>query len=167
MGRTSLFVAIAFLAGLGIGHFAHRTHTRGLVRSDTHTHAADLEGIEKLRQQDIDVTLPQDPQGLLDIFTDDAVRYNPGNPPAFGRQAIAAENQKFRAQYPGFKVLSYAPKFRDLQIEDGLAWEWSEADASFKTSADAAPTNLHFTALRVMKRQTDGSWKFIALIPSE
>ena len=165
MRRTSLFVVIAFLAGLGIGYFAHRPHADSFLRRDTH--AADFAGIEKLRQQDIDVTLPQDPKGLIDIFTDDAVRFNPGNPTAVGKQAIAAENEKFRAQYPGFKVLSYAPKFKDLQIEDGLAWEWSEADASFKMSAEAPPTSFHFTGLRVMKRQSDGSWKFVVLIPTQ
>jgi ketosteroid isomerase-like protein len=163
--RRSLVVVIAFLAGLGIGYFAHRAHAGSFLRRDTH--AADFAGIEKLRQQDIDVTLPQDPKGLIDIFTDDAVRFNPGNPTAVGKQAIAAENEKFRAQYPGFKVLSYAPKFKDLQIEDGLAWEWSEADASFKISAEAPPTSFRFTGLRVMKRQSDGSWKFVVLIPTQ
>ena len=165
MRRTSLFVVIAFLAGLGIGYFAHRAHADSFLRRDTH--AADFAGIKKLRQQDIDVTLPQDPKGLIDIFADNSVRFNPGNPTAVGKQAIAAENEKFRAQYPGFKVLSYAPKFKDLQIEDGLAWEWSEADASFKMSAEAPPTSFHFTGLRVMKRQSDGSWKFVVLIPTQ
>jgi hypothetical protein len=97
MRRTFLFVVIAFLAGLGAGYFAHRAHADSSLRKDTH--AADFAGIEKLRQQDIDVTLPQDPKGLIDIFTDDAVRFNPGNPTAVGKQAIAAENEKFRAQY--------------------------------------------------------------------
>ena len=164
MRRTSVFVFIAFLGGLGVGYFAHRAHVGSFLRWDTHT--ADFAGIEKLRQQDIDDTLPQDPKGLIDIFTDDAVRFNPGNPTAVGKRAIAAENEKFRAQYPGFKVLSYTPKFKDLQIEEGLAWEWSEADASFKMSAEAPPTSFHFSVLRVMKRQSDGSWIFVVLIPT-
>jgi hypothetical protein len=41
------------------------------------------------------------------------VRFTPGNPLAVGKQAIQVENQKVRAQYPGFKVLSYAAKYKN------------------------------------------------------
>ena len=30
----------------------------------------------------------------------------PGSPPDVGRQAILADNEKFGAEYPGFKVLT-------------------------------------------------------------
>ena len=82
MRRTSLLTTIVFVAGLGIGYFA-RTPVSSLQRKNTH--AADLAGIEKLRQKDIEVTLSQDPQGLIDIWTEDAVRFISGKPP--GRQA--------------------------------------------------------------------------------
>ena len=82
MRRTSLVITIVFVAGLGIGYFA-RSPVSALQRRDTH--AADLAAIEKLRQKDIEVTLSQDPQGLIDIWTEDAVRFISGKPP--GRQA--------------------------------------------------------------------------------
>jgi hypothetical protein len=96
MRRTSVFVAIAFLAGLGIGYFV-----RGSVVGTPHktdAHAADLAAIDKLHKEDIRVTLLQDPKGLLDIFTEDAVRFVPGSPPDVGKQAIQATNQKGRAE---------------------------------------------------------------------
>jgi hypothetical protein len=93
------------------------------------THAADLAAIEKLHQDDIEVTLSQDPKGLVDIWTEDAVRFSTGKPPVVGKQAIGAENEKGLAPSPGFKVLSYAPKYRNIEIEDGLAFEWFEAEA--------------------------------------
>jgi uncharacterized protein (TIGR02246 family) len=160
MRRTSVFLTIAFLAGLGIGFFARST----MGTLERRTHAADLAAIEKLHQKDIEVTLPQDPKGLLDIFTEDAVRIAPGSPPAVGKQAIQADNEKGRAEYPGFKVLSYAPKYRNIQIEDGLAFEWFEAEAKFKLSPEAPPASWHGKGLRVMRRQSDGSWKFAVLI---
>jgi hypothetical protein len=78
MRRISAFVIIVFLAGLGVGYFA-----RGAVRTlqQRYTHKADLAAIEKLHQEDIKVTLSQDPQGLADIWDENAVRFNPGNPP--------------------------------------------------------------------------------------
>jgi ketosteroid isomerase-like protein len=160
MSRNSVVTTIVFITGLGIGFFA-RSATGTLQRR---THAADLAAIEKLHQKDIEVTLPQDPKGLIDIFTEDAVRFAPGKPPVVGKQAIQADNEKGRAEYPGFKVLSYAPKYRNIQIEDGLAFEWFEAEAKFKLSPEAPPASWHGKGLRVMRRESDGSWKFAVLI---
>jgi hypothetical protein len=84
MKRASLVTTIVFVAGLGIGYFA-RSAMGTLQRKDTH--AADLAAIEKLHQKDIEVTLSQDPKGLIDIWTEDAVRFAPGKPPVVGKPA--------------------------------------------------------------------------------
>jgi uncharacterized protein (TIGR02246 family) len=161
MKRTSVFVILAFLAGLGIGYFARSAGIGMPVRRDTH--AADLAAIEKLHQEDIAVTLSQDPKGLVEIFTEDAVRLQPGKPPVVGKEAIRADNEKGRAEYPGFKVLSYAPDYKDIQIADGSACEWGEFGAQYKLTPEGPPASLHMKALRVLKRQSDGSWKFALL----
>ena len=165
MKRTSVFVAIGFLAGLGTGFFAHSAGVGRLLRRNPH--AADLAAIEKLHQKDIEVTLSQDPKGLLDIFTEDAVRIVTGSPPAVGKQAIQAENEKGRAEYPGFKVLSYAPEYRNIQIKNGWACEWGEHEAQYKLSPEAPPASLRLKGFEVLRRQSDGSWKFAALILNE
>ena len=157
MRRTSVFVTVAFLAGLGAGLLAHGARLGRLLRRDAH--AADLAAIEKLHQEDIEVTLSQDRKGLMDLWAEDAVSFNPGNPPAVGRQAIGAVNDKFHAQYPGLKVLSYSAKYKDLQIEDGIACEWGEHEAQYKLSAETPPTNWHGKEFHVLRRQSDGSWK--------
>jgi ketosteroid isomerase-like protein len=159
MKRTSVFVAIGFLAGLGIGYFS-----RGAVGTlqQRYTHKADLAAIEKLHQKDIEFTLSQDPKGLTDVRAEDGVRLNPGSPPVVGRQAIAADNEKGRAQAPGFKVLSYAPDIKNihLQIADGWAYEWGETDAKLQLSPDSPPVSMHGKGVRVIRRLSDGSWKF-------
>ena len=162
MRRTSVLVALAFLAGLGIGFLARRTGGEKLPSRDTH--AADLAAIDKLHQEDIRVTLLQDPNGLVDIFTEDAVRFIPGSPPDLGKQAIQAKNEKGRAEYPGFKVLSYVPEYKNIQIEGGLACEWGEHNAQYKLSPEAPPVSVTFRGFDVLKRQSDGSWKFAVLI---
>jgi uncharacterized protein (TIGR02246 family) len=165
MKRTSVFVTVGFLAGLGTGFFAHSAGVARLLRSEPH--AADLAAIEKLHQKDIEVTLSQDPKGLLDIFTEDAVRIVPGSPPAVGKQAIQAENEKGRAEYPGFKVLSYAPEYRNIQIENGWACEWGEHAAQYKLSPEAPPVSLRLKGFEVLRRRSDGSWRFAVLILNE
>jgi len=69
MRRISVFVTIALLAGFIVGFFS-RSAAGMLQRS---THAADLAAIEKLHQEDIDVTLSQDPKGLADVWAEDGV----------------------------------------------------------------------------------------------
>ena len=162
MKRTSVFVAIGFLAGLVIGFFAHSTGVGGLLRKDPH--ATDLAAIEKLHQQDIAATLTQDPKGLADIWTEDVVRFVPGSQPDVGKQAIQATNEKFWAKYPGFKVLSYTAKYQNIQIDDGLACEWGEHESQFKLSPEAPPVSWRGTGFHVLKRQSDSSWKFALMI---
>ena len=161
MKRTSVFVTIVFLIGLAIGFCARGAGLR-LLRRDTR--AADLAAIEKLHQQDIAVMLSQDPKGLMDLWTEDAVRFVPGSPPNFGKQAIQAANETFHTQYPELKVLSYSAKYKDLQIEDGIACEWGEHEAHYKLFAGAPPNYWHSDAFAVLKRQSDGSWKVAVAI---
>jgi ketosteroid isomerase-like protein len=95
----------------------------------------------------------------IDLWAEDAVNFNPGSPPAVGKRAIEAEHEKFRAQYPGFKVLNYTPKYKNIQVEDGLACEWFEREAEYKLSPESPPVSWHANGLDVLKRQSDGSWK--------
>jgi ketosteroid isomerase-like protein len=161
MRRTSLITILVFVAGLGIGYFA-----RGAVGTlqQRYTHKADLAAIEKLHQIDIEFTRSQDYKRLMDIWSEDAVRYMPGSPPDVGKQAILADNEKFAAEYPGFKVLRYAAKYKNIQIEDGLACEWGEHESQFKMSPEAPPVSWRGTGFHVLKRQSDGSWKFALMI---
>jgi hypothetical protein len=79
---------------------------------------------------------------------------------ACGRQAI-------HTQYPGFKVLSYVPKYKNIQIEDGLACEWFEREGEYKLSSESPLANWHAKGLQALKRQSDGSWKFALIIGNE
>jgi uncharacterized protein (TIGR02246 family) len=163
MRRTSLITILVFVAGLGIGYFARGA--AGILQR--RTHAADLAAIEKAHQEDIEATLTQDPKGLIDLWAEDAVNFNPGRPPAVGKQAIGAEHEKFRAQYSGFKVLSYTAKYKNIQVEDGLACEWFERDGEYKLSPESPAASWHANGLDVLKRQSDGSWKGVMVFVNQ
>jgi len=162
MRRASLITILVLLVGLGIGYFA-----RGAVGTlqQRYTHKTDIAAIEKAHQDDIEATLTQDPKKLIDLWAEDGVRFNPGSPPAVGKQAIGAENEKFRAQYPGLKVLSYTSKYKNLQVEDGVACEWFEKEAQYKLSPEAPPASWHAKGLLVLKRQSDGRWRGVMVFP--
>jgi ketosteroid isomerase-like protein len=160
MRRTSLVTILVFVAGLGIGYFARSA----MGTLERRRNAADLTAIEKLHQIDIEFTRSQDYKRLMDIWSEDAVRFMPGSPPDVGKQAILADNEKFAAEYPGFKVLSYAPEYKNIQIENGWACEWGEHESQYKLSPEAPPVSVRLKGFDVLRRQRDGSWKFAVLI---
>jgi ketosteroid isomerase-like protein len=158
VGRISLFVTIAFVAGLATGFFGRSAGLGTLSRSNSH--AADLAAIEKLHQEDVEVTLSQDPKGLIDVWSEDGVRLNPGSPPVVGKQAIEADNEKGRAANPGFKVSEYVPKVKEVLIADEWAIEVVDAEVTYKMSVGDNPVSINGKGMRLLKRQSDGSWKF-------
>jgi hypothetical protein len=161
MGRNTAFVAIAFLAGLGIGLFFRTAATAAPRQADTHV--ADLAAIDKLHKADEECTLTQDPACLTALWSNDGVKVDAPGGPVMGLKALEEMYQKFRAQYPEFKVLKYAPDYKHMQsaIVDGWAIEVGYTDTTYKMSANAAPITAPRTKwMRVLKRQPDGSWKF-------
>jgi ketosteroid isomerase-like protein len=59
------------------------------------------------------------------------------------------------------KVLKYSPEILDLGIEGNMAYEWGFFEATNQPSADSKPVSFRGRFLRVMKRQPDGSRKFV------
>jgi uncharacterized protein (TIGR02246 family) len=151
-------LGLAVAVGLAVCSFlagAHGRRTTGSAAND-----ADMRAIEKLHQQDVSATLARDPQQLADLFTDDAVLLEPDAPAVVGKAAILVENKKEQREHPESKIVSYKPEIKDLQVVDGWAFEWDVFEGSFKESEKAEVKTFHAKALRVLKREPDGSWKF-------
>jgi hypothetical protein len=160
MKCTSLFVTIALLAGLAIGYFA-----RGAIGTIPHkdTHSGDLAAIAKLHRADEECTLTQDPKCLTMLWSEDGINLGFPGPPVVGIKAIGDAYAKFRADYPDFQVLKYSPDYKEMQtaIVDEWAIEVGYIEGSFKTSSTAAPVSSpRAQGMRLLKRQSDGSWKF-------
>jgi uncharacterized protein (TIGR02246 family) len=116
--------------------------------------------IDKLHQQDITATLARDPKALADLFSDTAVLLEPGQPAIIGRAAILAENEQEQKANPNMKIVSYKPDIRNLEIRGNCAYEWDTFEASYKESDKGEVKSFRAKALRVLERQSDGSWKF-------
>jgi uncharacterized protein (TIGR02246 family) len=129
-----------------------------LLRRDTR--AADLAAIEKLHKADVEATLTQDPRFLNALWSDDAVKLDVPGPPIVGKKALQELYEKVRTVYPDFKVLKYAPEYKDVQVSGGWAIEVIYGESTYKLSAKDNPVTVHGETLRVLKRQSDGSWKF-------
>jgi len=155
MRRTSLIAILVFVAGLGIGYFA-RSAGIGAPHG-TDAHAADLAAIEELHKADVEATLTQDPNLLINLWSDDCVKLGVPGPAIIGKKGMQEVYEKFRIDHPDFKVLKYAPEIQDVQVADGWAIEWVYYDATYKMSPKDNPVSMRRKDLRVLKRQSDGS----------
>jgi uncharacterized protein (TIGR02246 family) len=158
MRRTSLATILVFVAGLGMGYFARSAGIGTPQRTDTH--AADIAAIEKLHRADVEATLTQDPSLLINLWSDDCVKLGVPGLAVVGKKAMQEVYEKFRSDYPDFKVLRYTPEIQDVQVADGWAIEWVYYEATYKMSPKDNPVSMRRKDLRVLKRQSNGSWKF-------
>jgi len=159
MRRTSVFVTVAFLAGLAVGFFGQSAQVMATPQTDTR--AADLAAIEKLHQLDVEATLKQDPIYLEKLWSEDCIKVDGPNGPVVGLKAMKEMYAKFKADYPELKVLKYTNDVTDVQIVASWAIEVGYSEATYQMSAKDKPVSIPRTqGMRVLKRQSDGSWKF-------
>jgi uncharacterized protein (TIGR02246 family) len=158
MRRRIIFVGSAVLAALGTGFFARSAHTATNAPGDPY--AADLAAIEKLHRADVEATLTQDPAYLTRLWSDDGVNLGFPGAPVVGIKALGEAYAKFRIDHPNFTVLKYTPNIKEVRIVDGWAIEVGDIAATYKMSAKDDPVSVNDKGMRVLKRQTDGSWKF-------
>jgi uncharacterized protein (TIGR02246 family) len=117
-------------------------------------------GIQRLHDEDVAATLAFDPQRLANLFSDDAVLLEPGSPPRIGRAAILAEDVKEKREHPQQKIVEYKPEIHDLRVNGDWAVEWTTFSAAFQEKPGARLRRFHARALRVLRKEPDGSWKF-------
>lgn len=143
------FVALTVLVYQGCG--------LGVKMNDAHTQ--DLALIEKLLSQDIAATVSRDTAALTDLWTDDAVRLQQGEPDDIGKQAIRATNERFKAATPELHVLSYVPDNKEVTVTDGWAFVWGYFTASYVESPGGEVKRFRGKRLMVLKKQPNGTWK--------
>lgn len=124
------------------------------------TAAADRVAIDRLHQLDVEATLTDKADELAKLWDSEAVRIQPGRPAEIGKPAIYADDKRWEASSGRERTLCYKAEIQDVQMAGDWAFEWGYF--SYKTSADPKPARGK--VLRVMKRQSDGSWKFARVV---
>ena len=113
-------------------------------------------GIGQLHQLDVEATLSDKADELAKLWDSEAVRIQPGRAAEVGKAVIYANDKRWEASADRAKTLCYKSEIKDVQIVGDWAFEWGYF--SYKDSSNPKP--MRGKVLRVMKRQTDGSWKF-------
>jgi len=124
----------------------------------------DRRAIEQLHEQDIAATLTDDADQLAKLWDQDAVRLQSGSPAEVGKATIYSNDKRWQANLHGGRTLSYRPDLKDLQIIEGWAFEWGTFEVRFRESEHGSETMLKGKVLRVLKKQSDGSWKFACVM---
>ena len=133
-------------------------------RKTADPHMQDRAEIEKFLRQDIAATLSRDTAALTELFTDDGVRLQQGEPDDIGKQAIRATNERQRAATPELRVLSYVPEDKEVTVTDGWAFVWGYFNGSYVESPGGEVKRVRGKRLLVLKKQPDGSWKCARLM---
>jgi ketosteroid isomerase-like protein len=122
-------------------------------------------GILQLHRQDRDATLSGSASALAQLWTQDAVRMEPGGPAEVGKVNITAKDKKEEMNRPrGAAVLSYEPQICNVEVIGDHAVEWGYFRYVYRPRAGAKPQGGRAKMLRVLRRQADGSWKFSHVI---
>jgi uncharacterized protein (TIGR02246 family) len=149
--KLLLVLAITLLLS-GAGLSAQSNADAGLEKN------RDAEAIDKLSQKDIAACLKDDVDTLCSLWTDDGVLLMPDVPPLVGKKAICGMLQEQKANAHGSKTTGYTEDWDEVRIVDDYAWQWGRMSQT-QTNASGQQETMRVSAIRILHRQPDGSWK--------
>lgn len=132
---------------------------RSPAREYPSSQSSDRAEIERLHQADVAATLTGDPAQLAALWDRDGALFDQGQPAVVGERALRAMYDANRTT-----VLSYEPHLQRAEISGQLATEWGTYSARFQDPEQPQPSAVRGRYLRVMKRQPDGTWRFLQIM---
>jgi len=119
---------------------------------------ADRAAIERLHEQDKEATLSDNADQLAKLWDKDAVRFLTERPAEIGAAMIYADDKRWEMSSGRERTLCFDMEIQDVQIAGDWAFEWGYF--SGKTSKADKESIFYGKVLRVMKKQSDGTWRF-------
>src|SRR5215468_5684039 len=143
----TLLVVTMLVAGTGIALSARHPSLK-----------QDMIGIERLHEQDKEATLSDSADQLAKLWDRDGVRFPAGRPAEIGVAVIFADDKQWEMSSGRERSLCYDLEVQDIQIAGDWAFEWGYG--SYKIARGDKETVQYAKLMRVMKRQSDGTWRF-------
>jgi hypothetical protein len=123
----------------------------------------DKENIEKLHQLDITATLSRDQKALSTLWIDTS-HVEPVVETDVVKWIIKINSGRDVNAFPGLTVISYVPVIKETERNCGWAFEWGSFQLTYQVSSHRTPKTFQGKMLRILKRETDGSWKFARIL---
>ena len=118
----------------------------------------DMIGIERLHAQDKEATLSDSADQLAKLWDKEAIRFPAGRPAEIGAAVIYADDKQWEMSSGRERSLCYDLEVQDIQIAGDWAFEWGYG--SYKIAKDNKVSIQYGKVMRVMRRQSDGTWRF-------
>ncbi len=84
--KTLTFAILGLFVGVIVGHFLWHGEAQRAMASGVSP--VDRAAIDRLHHQDIDVTLTQEPKGLVELWDEDGIRIGPDGGVVVGKKAL-------------------------------------------------------------------------------
>ncbi len=120
--------------------------------------AEDLRAIEALNQHDVDAVLSSDVDALISQWTDDFVVITQGSI-VRGRDANAALMEPAREMASQLEPLEHVLDFEETIVAGDYAFQWGTVRSSSRARASGEVFSGGGKLMRILQRQSDGSWK--------
>ena len=139
----------------------------GAPQAAHHSAKQEMTAIERLHEQDKEATLADSADQLAKMWDKDAVRFSGDRPAEIGAATIYADDKKWEMSSGRERTLCYDLEIQDIQVAGDWAFEWGYG--SYKIEKGDKVTVQYGQLMRVMKRQSDGSWRFARVmgLPAE
>jgi uncharacterized protein (TIGR02246 family) len=120
----------------------------------------DRQAIEQLHQKEIEANIALDVPALASLWTDDIVSLPPDGPPVVGREANLSYLESSAKKMADYNILSYTQDWQQVfQLDPEYAFEWGFISGRLQPPAGGQEIEYRYKALRILKRQGDGTWK--------
>lgn len=120
---------------------------------------ADLKAIEELHRKDIAANKAYDVEALAALWTEDVVTMPPSTTPVVGKKANIELLKAVEEQAKLVTIMEYEQKWEEVQILGDYAYEWGIFRSIVKLKTANETMRSEFRVMRILKRDTDGSWR--------
>ncbi len=118
----------------------------------------DQKAIAELQEREIRASMAFDIDELLSLWTDDGVLLPPDHAPVKGRNALRQYYEEQKQRLGNNDILGYDENWEEVQISGDLGYQWGTISVRLKPPLGSNEIDATVHALRVLKRQADGSW---------
>ena len=124
----------------------------------------DLRAIQALNQRHIEAWLSSDTDVVISLWSDDFTVIHPVGPAVRGRRANVEMLQKGIEQIRAIEPLEAVEDFEEIKVVGDYAFEWGSYRFSSRPRAGGDSVRSSGKLLRILQRQSDGSWKMYRTI---
>jgi uncharacterized protein (TIGR02246 family) len=118
-----------------------------------------MEPINALHKREMEASRKWDVDTLASLWADDIVTLSQGEPPMIGREANRAAVTRLRDESRDVQIADYILSFNEVRIVGDWAFEWGTYSGTVKPVAGGESVRTTGKVLRVLKKDSDGSWK--------